>query len=190
LKIVLFWFRFFICFWKGAVQKHAHSYHLSRPWIVVNYYTHTCSIPTTSSFYTYTFGDERYLTIKRRNQTFCLLCEDTETIRSIQEKLAQASNQHSTATGTAGDQSSENDKPDLSADDIRLLRPPGGGGSSSTDNHHTDEPGMPTVIKEEETIQDLQLPKDKAILYMVHRISDDDTWESVDVVSTAVFDAT
>lgn len=109
------------------------------------------------------------MTIRRRNQTFCLLCDDTDTIRSIKEKLVQATNQHS----------AENDDENLlSADDLRLLKP-----GSKTDAENV-------VLKDDDqVIHNLELPKDNATLYMVHKISDDDTWESVDIVSTS-FDAT
>jgi hypothetical protein len=113
-----------------------------------------------------------------------LLCEETETIRSIKEKLVAASNQHHHHPSTDNNGNPVVDG--ISAYDIRLIKP--GCGASLTDD---DDPfrGGQVVMKDEETIHDLELPKDKAILYMIHRISDDDTWESVDVVSTA-FDAT
>jgi len=49
-----------------------------------------------------------YIRIKRRNQTFCLLCNNTDSIQSVKEQLAMAAKQHL-------------DDAEVGADDMRLL---------------------------------------------------------------------
>ena len=38
----------------------------------------------------------RYIHVKRRNQTFCLLCDESDTVESLKQKIVQALQQHST----------------------------------------------------------------------------------------------
>jgi hypothetical protein len=61
----------------------------------------------------------RYLRVKRRNQTFCFVCEDTDTVLDVKRKVFAAVSQHS-EDGPDND----NDGPS-SAESLQLLIPAG-----------------------------------------------------------------
>lgn len=59
-----------------------------------------CAVICNSCFFVahllFSLGACSYLRVERRNQTFCLLCETSDTIASLKTQLALAASQHST----------------------------------------------------------------------------------------------
>jgi len=104
----------------------------------------------------------RYIRVKRRNQTFCFLCEVGDTGKIIKEKVATAANQH------CGDDEANQISPDL----LRLL----------TVNN--------TILEDTDTVGSCEsLKRDgNDTLHVVVKVADDE-YESVDVMSTDLEDA-
>ena len=118
----------------------------------------------------------RYVRVKRQHQTFCFLCEPSETIRSVKEKVGAALAQHEKANHTIP-----------SIDAFRLL--------------HAD--AARTVLDDTETIESIQsapkteegsnkTPNDTVpalLFYLVFPSSDAESgeeWEPVQVVNTDI----
>ena len=64
--------------------------------------------PSRSLTFPFRYLFHSYIRIKRRNQTFCLLCNHTDSIQSVKEQLAMATKQHM-------------DDAAVGAEDMRLL---------------------------------------------------------------------
>jgi ferredoxin len=107
----------------------------------------------------------RYLRIKRRNQTFCVLCQETDTIGHVKEKLIEVMQQHDIRLGGAA----------CTAAEMRLLK-----ASNGEPIHDSNSDG-------ENTIQAAQL-KDDQVLHLVFRMTDDE-YEPVEIISTDLQDA-
>jgi hypothetical protein len=103
--------------------------------------------------------DYRYIRVKRRKQTFCLLCPANDTVQTVKQKLASALQQH-------GPDSS--DSPDESSMRLQL-------------------PGSDATVLEDDSILGNEL-KDDAVVYLVLAVSDTE-WEPVDIEVTEIQDA-
>lgn len=108
--------------------------------------------------------------MKRRNQTFCFLCDASDTVLSVKEKVVKAANQH------AGEEISNK----ISTDFLRLL-----------------QADTVTILQDTDILGDCEglaataaaVANDTAVLYVVVKVADDE-WETVDVVSTDMDDTT
>jgi hypothetical protein len=103
----------------------------------------------------------RYIRVKRKNQTFCLLCAAQDTFGTVKTRLATAFQQHD------ADNSSSNSG-------MRLQLP-----SSGAD-------AAPTVL-DDDAIVGSQLKED-AVVHLVLAMSDSE-WEAVDIEFTDIQDA-
>lgn len=107
--------------------------------------------------------------VKRRNQTFLFLCEATDSVRTVKERVVAAANQHCGSSDDDDDDDNSNNNK-ISADLLRLY-------ASDTVTVLLDA----TLIKEVEG--GLKDGGDAAVFYVVVQVADDE-WEAVDVVST------
>jgi hypothetical protein len=133
---------------------------------------------------------QRFIRIKRRNQTYGFLCDlSSDTVLDLKEKIVEAVNQFS---------SSENDNENVTADSIRLLLP-----------------DQSTILEDSNLLQeyedDLKNSKKSqqqrgssstapppppssssqfdALLYLIFKVTDDDEYEAIDIISTEMEDA-
>ena len=115
-------------------------------------------------------SSDRYLRIKRHNQTFCFLCEAGDTVYSVKERVVAAANQH-----CGNDEGNQ-----ISADLLRLL-------TTTSTGHNGSH--LPQVLDDDDTLAGCEsLKRDgNDILHVVLKVADDE-WESVDVMSTDVDD--
>jgi hypothetical protein len=107
----------------------------------------------------------RYLRIKRRNQTFCLLCQETDSFGQVKEKIVEIMQQHADIRPEQGS---------AVADEMRLI-----------EASHGDP--INDAYDDDTTIQAAQL-KDDQVLYLVFRIADNE-YEPVEIISTDLQDA-
>jgi hypothetical protein len=107
----------------------------------------------------------RYLRIKRRNQTFCVLCQETDSIGQVKEKIVEIMQQHADLRPAQGSPA---------ATEMRLIKASNGepiSDSSDDDN----------------TIQAAQF-KDDQVLHLVFHIADNG-YEPVEIISTDLQEA-
>jgi hypothetical protein len=108
------------------------------------------------------FNVNRYIRVKRKNQTFCLLCAADDTFGTVKTRLASAFQQHDP------DNSSSNSG-------MRLQLP------------STDPAEAAAKILEDDVVVGSELKED-AVVHLVLAVSDSE-WETVDIEFTDIQDA-
>ena len=98
----------------------------------------------------------RQIRVKRKNQTWFFLCDESDSILSLKEKVASAANQH------CGDDEANK----ISAELLRFIKA----------NDHT-------VVEDDTLLRDCGFKKDDGLFNVILKIADDE-WESVEIVST------
>jgi len=125
-----------------------------------NLYSHVATVVTQCSL---THDVHRYIRIKRRNQTFCFLCNASDTVAQLKAKVAAVVKQH-----PAGGKASDDDDEETLI--MQLIHP------ESTD-----------ILEDEDLLSEYEL-KDNAVLHVVFEVADNE-FETVDIQSTDLQDS-
>jgi hypothetical protein len=141
--------------------------------------------------------------VKRKNQTFCFLCEDTDTVLDVKRRVHAAVSQHAEHEDSSGDNGPS------SAESLRLLLPAGTnqqpqqGGEDNADDDGDDEEMMDdddnrkkssSFLKDDDTLGTVRgkasMKEEEAelVLHVVFPVADNE-WEPVEVVPTAIQDS-
>lgn len=141
--------------------------------------------------------------MKRKNQTFCFLCEDTDTVLDVKRRVHAAVSQHAEHEDSSGDNGPS------SAESLRLLLPAGTnqqpqqGGEDNADDDGDDEEMMDdddnrkkssSFLSDDDTLGTVRgkasMKEEEAelVLHVVFPVADNE-WEPVEVVPTAIQDS-
>jgi hypothetical protein len=172
-------------------------------------HTHTLAHTNSSVFFFVTPAPRTiecsYLRVKRKNQTYCFLCEDTDTILDVKRRVHAAVSQHAEHEDSSGD-----DGPS-SAESLQLLLPaeteqqPQQGSEDNADDDGDDEEMMDdddddnrkklsSFLKDDDTLGNVRgkasMKEEEAelVLHVVFPVADNE-WEPVEVVPTAIQDS-
>ena len=156
-----------------------------------------------------------YLRVKRRNQTFCFLCEDTDTVLDVKRKVYGAVSQHAESQDRSSGDSSNGDGGPSSAESLQLLLPAdpkqqqqdddqGGDDDDDddeemmddNDNNNNRRRRKSSFLKDEDTLGSVRgktamknkEEESELVLHVVFPVADNE-WESVDVAPTVIQDS-
>ena len=132
---------------------------------------------------------KRFIRIKRRNQTYGFLCDlSSDTVLDLKEKIVEAVNQFS---------SSANDNDNVTTDSIRLLLPDQSTILEDTNLLQEYEDDLKNSKKHQQRGSSAATPPPPpssstqfdALLYLIFKVTDDDEYEAIDIISTEMEDA-